>query len=176
MANSVTKYLNDQPPLFKGIISVIAVAGIAYIGYEWYQGYKNKQDIASANQPAIEAGNELQQLASRGIYPSFADSEYSSWADSLREAMNGCGTNNSQVYQVFGYLRNDADIRKLIIAFGVQYYQPCWASQFDQWTIYQFDNQHYGGNLPTWLSYDMSASEIAKVNSTMSANGITYQF
>lgn len=170
------KYYRDQPSIAKGIINVAVVGAVAYIGWEWYQGYKKKKEEGAANQAAIEAAQELQELAAQGVKPTYANSQYETWAQTLVQAMNGCGTDEEAIFNVFKFLRNDADIRKLISVFGIRYYQPCaWTSPIS-YAIWQANDQAYGGGLPTWLAYDLSAGDIQGINGILRGNGINYQF
>lgn len=166
------KYYERQP----GAVKVIAVAGIALLGYSLYRTYKRKQDEKDASQAAQNAASELATLANQGITPSYTDSQYSSFVNVLVQAMTGCGTDEDQVYDVFRKMHNDADIRKLIIAFGVQYYEPCvWTSPVS-YAIWQANDHAYGGDLATWLGYDLTTSEIGKINQILAGSGINYQF
>jgi hypothetical protein len=177
MANSIyNKYYKDQPPVFKGIINVIVVGGLAYLGYELYKGYQNKQDIADANKAAADADQELLILAQRGVNPSYDSSQYEDFSQAIVEASNGCGTDETAIYNVFRNMHNDADIKKLISVFGVRYYQPCAASQPISYLRWQLDDHAFGGSLPTFIAYELDSSEIATINSILTGNNITYQF
>ena len=172
MASVYDKYYENQPSAVK----VIVVAGLGLLGYSVYRTFKRDQDEKNASQAAAAAKSELQALAAQGIYPSYNDSQYEIYVNTLVQSMGGCGTDEGMIYQVFGSMRNAADIRKLIIAFGVQYYQPCvWTSPVS-YAVWQVNDKAYGGDIATWLSYDLGDSEIAKVNSILRTNGIDLQF
>ena len=172
MASVYEKYYERQPAAVK----VIAVAGLALTGYLVYRAHKKKADLSAANQAGQLATNELSALAQQGVYPSYSDSQFQVFVDTLVQAMTGCGTDEDAVYNVFRQMRNDADIRKLVAQFGVQFYQPCaWTSPIS-YSIWQFDDQHYGGGLATWLGYDLSSDNISEINGILRDNGINYQF
>ena len=172
MASAYDKYYERQPPAVK----IIVVAGLGLLGYTLYRNIKRKQDEADALRAAQAAGQELNQLQQQGVNPTYPDSQFQVFADKLVQAMTGCGTDENQIYQVFGALRNEADIRKLIILFGVRYYQPCAATSPVSYAIWQFNDKAYGGDLSTWLSYDLSSGEIGYINSILKGRGINYQF
>jgi hypothetical protein len=172
MANVYERYYERQPAAVK----VIAVAGLALGGYLVYRAVKRAKDEKDATKAAQDAANELLILQNQGINPTYADSQFQSFCDALVQAMNGCGTDESAIYQIFGYMRNDADIRKLVTTFGIRYIEPCWISQSDAYAIWLFNDKAYGGELASWLNFDLSSSEIAKVNSILKGNGINYQF
>jgi len=168
--------VSTEPGITKGIRSTLITVGALGLGYILYRQWQKNKEIAKANQASGQADNELSQLLSQGIRPSYDDSQYTVFVDQLVQAMTGCGTDESAIYGVFGYVKNAADIRKLIIAFGVQYYQPCaWTSpiSYAQW---QLNDHAFGGSLATWLGYDLSSSEIGKINSILASNGVNYSF
>jgi len=58
----------------------------------------------------------------------------------------------------------------------VQYYRPCAASQPISYIRWQLDSSAFGGDLATWLSYDLSSSDIADINQILSERGTDFQF
>lgn len=172
MASVYERYYERQPAAVK----VIAVGGLALAGWLVYRAIKRKQDEKAASQAAQAAASELANLANQGVTPTYSDSQFQSFCDTLVQAMNGCGTNEDSIYQIFGYMQNEADIRKLITTFGVRYIEPCWISESDAYAVWLFNDKAYGGELGSWLNFDLRASEIAKVNSILKGNGINYQF
>lgn len=173
---SVSSFIQDQPRAAKGIEGVIIVGGVFLLGYAIYRAYQKGQDEKQANQPAEAATTELQQLAAKGIYPTWNDAQYLNLSEQLVQAMNGCGTDEDAIYQVFSGLRNDADFLKLVQQFGIRYYEPCsWSSPIS-YLRWQFNDKAFGGNLSTWLGYDLTVGEIAHINSILSSHSITYSF
>lgn len=170
------KYYKDQPAWAKGVINVVVVGGAAFVAWQLWKGLKRSKEVKDANQMAEAAKTELQILATRGIFPSYYDSQYESMATQLVHAMNGCGTDEEAVYEVFRKLRNDADVLKLVQIFGVRYYQPCSWSQPISYAMWLVDDKSFGGGIDDWLAYDLTSSEIAKVNQILRSNGISYQF
>lgn len=161
---------------YKSTINIgVGVAAI-FIGYSIYKNNQRKKDEEKARAAADLAATELQQLAQQGVKPTYQDSQFQVFVDQLVQAMSDCGTDEDMIMNVFRSMKNDADIRKLISQFGVQYYQPCSFTDPIAATIYQFNNRAYGGALSTWLSYDLSASDITKINQLLQSKGINYQF
>ena len=141
-----------------------------------YQNNKKKDEEAKANAAGQLASTELKQLAAQGITPTYGDSQFAVFVDQLVQAMTGCATDEAAVYNVFRAMKNEADIRKLVTQFGVQYYQPCvWTSPIS-YAHWQINDQAYGGGLSTWLGYDLTATEVSNINGILKANGINYQF
>jgi hypothetical protein len=161
-----------QSPVVKGVV----VVGAGLLVYGVYKAIKKEKDKKEATQAAQQAAAELALLQSQGIRPSYQLSQYLSYADKLVQAMNGCGTDESMIYSVFNAMKNEADVLQLITSFGLRYYTPCPVSDPISYTIWQFNDHAYGGELSTWLSYDLSDNEISKINSILRSKGITFQF
>ena len=85
---------------------------------------------------------------------SYQLAEYSLMANSLFTAMDGMGTNEQVIYNVFNRLKNIDDLYQLITSFGVKSDQT----------------------LQQWLIADLSSSELEKVNQLLSSKNINFQF
>lgn len=172
MASVYERYYERQPAAVK----VIAVAGVALLGYSVYRSWKRNQDLRDANKAAELANLELQQLAAQGIHPTLSNLQFENFSQTILEAVNGCGTDEDAIFNVFGQLGNEADIRKLISVFGVRYYRPCAASDPISYSIWLANDQAFGGTLVTLLYYDLSDSDIGEINSILSRKGIDFRF
>lgn len=170
------KYYKNQPDWAKGVINVVVVGGVAFAGYSIYRNAQKRKEIEAANQAAEYATDELGRLAARGIRPTYLNSEFELMAGALVQAMNGCGTDEEMILDVFRKMRNDADVLKLITVFGVRFYQPCAASQPLSYLRWMWDDQSFGGGIGEWLSYDLSSGYIEDINDILRSRGITYSF
>ena len=170
------KFYNDLPNWAKGVVAIGGVLIVGVFGYKIYQDVKRKKDLKQAGQSADEADTELKNLSSKGIKPTITTAQASNFSGSLVQAMNGCGTDENMIYGVFSKMKNEADVYLLIKQFGVRYYTPCPASNPVSYAKFLIDDKAFGGDLATWLSYDLTSSEIGKINSILSNNKIKYQF
>lgn len=170
--NLYERYYEKQPAAVK----VIAVGGVAFLGYLLYRSIKRNQDEKEANKAAELAQGELQQLAQQGITPTLSDLELESMSQAIVVAIDGCGTDEDTIFSVFDRLRNEADIRRFIIVFGVRYTQPCAASAPISYAVWLANDKAFGGPLNVFLRYDLSDSDIAHINSILRSKGIVYQF
>lgn len=170
------KFYNDLPNWAKGVVAVGGVLIVGVFGYKIYQDIKNKRSLKQAGQSADEADLELKNLSSKGIKPTITSSQATNFASSLVQAMNGCGTDENMINGIFSKMKNDADVYLVIKQFGVRYYTPCPASNPISYGKFLIDEKAFGGDLATWLSYDLSSSEIKKINTILSNNKIKYQF
>jgi hypothetical protein len=174
--NKLAKSYNQLPSWSRGIIGVVGVVAIAFVGYNIYSKIKKAKDLKEANVGAREAESEINALIRKGIKPSYSPSQYTNWVQRLVEAMNDCGTDEKSVYSVFENMKNKADVLSMIKSFGIQYYRPCGATQPISYAKYLFDNKSFGGSLATFLQYDLSVSEIAKINKILEGKKIDYKF
>lgn len=103
----------------------------------------------------IQTGAELQQWQNVGQNPSFQNTQYQIFADTLYTAMKGFGTDENSVKGVFQQLNNNADVLKLIQVFGIR--------------------DGYG--LAGWIADDFSSTDKDKyINQVLRSKNITYQF
>ena len=116
------KAYNNLPDWAKGAVAVGGVLIVGIFGYKIYQDIKRKRELKDANQAADEADTELSKLSNQGVKPTISTSQATTLAQSLVQAMNGCGTDETKMYGVFEQLKNDADVYLLIKQFGVKYY------------------------------------------------------
>jgi hypothetical protein len=176
MASFYEAYIKGQPGWAKGIIAVTVTGVVVYAGFTIYKNYKKKQELKDANRTAEAAADELEDLQEQGVHPTMSDSQFLALSESLVEAMNGCGTDNDIVDNVFKQMKNEADIRKLITLFGVRYYRPCAADQPISYTRWMWNEKAFGGGLAVWLTYDLDTDEIKKINTILKSNNIKFQF
>lgn len=83
---------------------------------------------------------------------SYSDSEYTSMADKVEEAVSGGGTDEAAIYTVFMRMKTNADVIKLQSAYGVRFKDE---DMFDS------------------IRRDMSSDEIAKINKILTQRNIT---
>lgn len=84
---------------------------------------------------------------------------YTLYANQLYTAMNGAGTDEKTIYRVLGQLQSADDWYQLVKAFGTKK-ASSWLSGFE-------------GTLYDWLSDELSAKEMKRVNEILANIGIT---
>jgi hypothetical protein len=176
MGKGFGKYYNDLPPWAKGVVAVGGITVVGYAIYSFIRKQKLARDVKSANKISQEANQEIKVLQSYGIRPSYTSTQYESFALKLAESMNGCGTNENSIYSVFEAMKNKADVLTLISTFGVKFYSPCAGSQPISYAKYLLDDKSFGGNLSTWLQYDLTSGEIKQINNILSSKNIDFKF
>jgi hypothetical protein len=177
------------PTWAKGVIAV----GGALVGYllvnKIIKDIKNKKSIKEQMESVKNASNELQNIVKSGTKPSYADSQYSSWSDSLQKAFAGCdweqplfptGVNVGYTFGLTGWsgsgaklanvvlkLKNDADFLKLITVYGVRTYDQCGFPPI---------SGDFTGNLYSAVADELSDAEINALNKYLAKQKINYTF
>lgn len=82
---------------------------------------------------------------------SYPMAQYGLWADALFQAMDGWGTDEDAIFNVFSKMKTNNDLAQLQVSFGVK----------------------EGQNLGQWLQDDLGDDEKNKVRSILTSNGVT---
>ena len=109
--------------------------------------------------------DDLIQASKILIQPSllnYTTAQYQTYCTRLVVAMNDFGTDEDEIYEIFGKMLNDSDLHKLINVFGERRY-------WDDWFAWE-------RNLSEWIYKELNEDEIKKLNSILTANGIIYQY
>lgn len=164
--NKVFALYNDLPQWSKGVVAVggIGIAAIVFLNVR-----KKIMEDADRKKRAAEVDNAkktLKELAMKGIRPTFDDVQYETFSSKLVSAFDDCGTDNAAVFSIFDKMKNLADILKLVAVYDRRKFKGCFSSFFD------YENLTLSGA----LSYEMSNSEISKINSMLAKKGINYTF
>lgn len=114
----------------------------------------------------VQQKNRLEeQIAARveatGETPSYIDSEYETFANSIYNAVKGAGTDEDAVCRVLDKMKNDADMLKLEMAFGIR----------DGMDLRQWIRDDFSTTSFLWMT--MTVNDL---NSTLNKRGISYQF
>jgi hypothetical protein len=176
MASKIVGYYKELPSWSKGVVAIGGIALVGIIAYTVYKKVKNISDLKINLKESDSASQELSDLATQGIRPTLSNSQVQSLINALKDAMNGCGTNEQRIYDTFSKLNNDADVKLLLKLWQVQYYEPCSATSPISYARWMFNDKAFGGNLSEWLNYDLSSSEIKQINSIFAKKGIKHKF
>jgi len=174
------------PTWARGVV-VISGIGIAfYIGYTLIKRLKKEGDEKKAMETVVEQKNEIKDLETTGLRPTFSDSQYKAWADALQSQFDGCDFNISDWYSPFlaiwnynnysnsgkklvmiiSKFKNDLDFLKLSTAWGIRTYDQC------GWGMGNVEN----ATLSKAVSDELNNGEISKINDALSKLNIKYRF
>jgi len=138
-------------------VAIIAAGTIGAIGSVVV--VKRIASSVRARKVAKTFGTDLEAFESIGMTPTYMDSQYLMFADTLETAMDSTwydwGTDELTVFGVMLKMKNDLDVNKLILAFGTR----------------------DAANLMQWISGDFGQTEKDfYVNSALKKNNIQYRF
>jgi len=176
MDNKMITYYKELPQWAKGVVIVGGLLAIGLTIRGVIKRIRSKADLEKDLKQSKFADKELQDLINSGIKPTLSDSEVQGIIEGLVEAMNGCGTDEAMIYSKFKQLNNEADVKKLISMWGVQYYRPCEASSPISYSRWLFNYKAYGGDISAWLGYDLTKSEVENINKILGSKGIKHRF
>lgn len=154
-------------------LQIVIVAVILIALYMAYRYIKNKLAEADYNKAVMQSKSRLNELAKQGIYPSFPNADYAVFANTIQQALDGCGAGFDETLKpTFEKMKNDADMYKLIEAYDVRKIDKCGLLTGD-----------FNGDLAASLTYKFSGVEdymidgsITKINNILSSNGIKFAF
>lgn len=170
------------------------VRGIAWIGTAavlYVVGSKIVSDINAAKAAQQQAARNAQldtEIAAlenptdpnaTPQKPTFPDSQYSNFADSITTAFTGCATGNILSATLFGILtsagdvvfgivkqfQSDIDFKMLQKAFGTRTITKCW-----------FQSDYKDVDLISAVNDQLDVQEIAYINDYISKQGFTFRF
>jgi hypothetical protein len=159
-SNFLKESFSGLPSWAKGVISIAIVGGVGYVLYKASKKFTAEQQRSNEEKQEIET--ELQKEVKKKplTYPL---SQYKSFADQIEVAGFGLGTDEEAIYSIFRKLKNNADYLALKQAWGKPTRKTYdWAVPLD-YTLSQF------------LRYELSDSDITKLNNILQSKGITYR-
>jgi len=104
-------------------------------------------------------------LQQGGQIPTYSESQFNGWADSLYTAMDGFGTDEDTIKSVFHYMQNKADVLKLIKSFGIR------KRVYNAFVVAGDDL-----NLNQWLTEEVTTETLAEINNELKTKNINYTF
>lgn len=175
------KYWESLPTWAKGVIAVGGLAAVYFAANGFIKRLKSKADEASSRLLLAQASDDLKNSIKNGNKPTFSDSQYLGWADTIETAFAGCDYSDPDVFGIWlGFsdsgkvvanilkqLKNDSDFYKLTLAYGSRTYDQCGIPPF---------SDNFTGTLVKAIQDELSATEISKLNDILSSNGITQRF
>lgn len=155
--------IGRQNPFVQLIFWIILIY-LLYRGVRWAL---NQFPSKGQQQELTDNTTTIKNLEEQGLTPSYEPAQYSTWANQLQEAFDGCGTSNQIWQNVFQKLQNDLDVALLIKAYGVRTFDEC---------NLEFDFGDFSGSLSEALVHELSSSEIKEINQYLQSNNVNYRF
>lgn len=149
----LVKEYKKLSPTMKFIVVLVVIIMAYYI-------FHNVKAKANAIKNIAESKAEIQQIKSdveahedKGEKPTMTFADYQAEANKLYNAMNGFGTDDDAVEEVFNSIQNNVDFLKLKAAFGTR----------------------EGSTWQQWLDGDLNQAEKDAINQSLDAKGIIYK-
>lgn len=163
---AVGKFIADQPKWSKGILSTAAVVGGGYLVYKAAKLLIDKPD---PTQKALEQESKSYAKSQQLTYPV---SNYAGFADQIFAAFQNTinpfdVVDEQDIFDVYAKMKNDLDITQLAKSFGKRRVPT--AVPFVGLALPDVD-------LYTWINEALTATEKNKLNASLSAKGIKYQY
>jgi hypothetical protein len=165
--NSIASLWNGIPAWGKLLI----IGGGAFVAYKFgkklisssrldatTRDAKQEEDgWNSVFQQSVQSGDKTEQ-------PSLSKVELKSMANIIETSMDGRGTDEDAIYNVFRRLQNNADFAGLQAAFGTR--------TIDSGYFWDSD---FKGSLISCINEEMDSSEKGKLNNILKSKGIKYR-
>lgn len=146
-------------------LAFIGVGLAAWVIYSRIRGSVDRSRALRESRQVLQSvSNDLAALAKSGIRPSYPDAQYKIWSDALVSCYSGWGTcNDSETWKA---LKNDADVLKLINAFGIRKIPSgTWNPSPD-----------FEGSLPVIVRDEHNFLMLNWINEQFKSKGIKYRF
>jgi len=163
---AVGKFISDQPKWAKGVISTAAVVGGGYLVYKLI---KLAGDRPDPTQKALEQESKNYSKSQQLTYPI---SNYAGFADQIFAAFQNTinpfdVVDEQDIFDIYAKMKNDLDINQLTKSFGKRRVPT--AVPFVGLALPDVD-------LYTWINEALTATEKNKLNASLTAKGIKYQY
>lgn len=119
MSNKVFQYYKDLPSWAKGVVVVGGAFAVFMIGSRIYKIVFPSESEKKNKELAKNVDSEISNLSKNGLKPSFADSNYNTFANTIYNSMRyAVGDDYGTVEVTMKKMKNDLDVAKLVKAFG----------------------------------------------------------
>jgi len=118
------------PMWAKGVIAIAVTGTLVFVGYKVYKkinvSEEDKEEKERNEKESVEQKKEEKKIAKK-VTPSFRESEYIAYADTLFNLYNGCVVDTktwleelTKAADILMRMKNDLDVSKLITAYGTR--------------------------------------------------------
>lgn len=160
VTDQISKSFQGLPPWAKGAIAVGTTVIVGFVAYKIFKKLSGTDSTDRAEAAAVET--ELsQEVKKTGL--TYPESQYKSFASQIEIAGFDVGTDEDAIYSVFSKLKNNADFLALTQAWG----KP--NRKVYDWGIGR------DMTLAQYIRYEMSESEVRKINTILNSKGIKYR-
>ena len=161
----------NLPPATRGLVTVVGVGIGLYIVYKIY---KKVQETTSGIVTPETAAKQEDRGWARDIdklnqnpatRATITKAQAASYASSIHAALDGYGTDEDAVYDIFRHLKNDADFAEVANAYGTREVSSgAWNPE-----------PNFNGSMSAALTSEMSTDEKKVANKILADKKITYR-
>ena len=182
--NGVLTVYTQLPPWAKGVgILLLLLFGYGLTSYI-IKSINTAKDKKKEQENLKAFKSDLDSLSSSGIKPTFQESQYRQWADSMASAFTGCDMTNAKniafkydrednysdagatVFRALNQMKNDADFLALQVAYGTRDISKHW------WCGGDIKGRTLAGAVDNMLE----SQEIQGLNMLLKSKNISYTF
>lgn len=171
MAGKVYQYYKDLPPWAKGVVVVGGAFVVYMVGSRIYRGLFPSAEQRKNRELSKNVDAEISNLQRNGQKPSFTDSNYVTFANTIYNSMRfAVGDDYGTVETTMKRMKNDIDVAKLIKAFGQRqdfFFGIPAGSPMDLFTFVQKELGNDFGGLTNY--------RVRRINDDWKKKGISYQ-
>ena len=171
MQNKVYQYYKDLPNWAKGVVVVGGVLAVYIVGARVYKAVFPSDKEKKNKELAKNVDSEIGNLSKNGLKPSFADSNYNTFANTIYNSMRfAAGDDYTTVEKTLKSMKNDLDVAKLVKAFGQRqdyFFGIPAGDKMDLFTYVQKELVNEWGVL--------TAYRVRSINADWQKKGINYQ-
>jgi len=178
-------FWSDLPAWAKGIIAVGGLAIVYFTSRTIIKKISSLKESKDSKEVTKDAKSDRTELIRKGLRPSFRETQYKGWANSMEESFEGCDSNINvtwgadsplgkvsswstsgyKVATIFNQLKNDVDFLDLTIAWGVRTYDACGILTGDV----------KDADLFKAIDNELNDRERRNLNTILAKKGITYK-
>ena len=165
------KFIDDIPPVFKGVLSLAAAGAAMFGAYKLYNYLKEQQANKDKSAEVDAASDEAKKLIKSGVKASLNEVQIKNMVNGIKEAfLNYDLITRSHVQPLYKELvkvKNDLDMLNLINSYGIQTID----FPYSKFTV-----NDYTGNLTESVKHFLNNSEVNAANGILARRKIKYRF
>lgn len=163
---SAESTFNQLPGPAKIVIVVAGVGVGLFVGWKVYDVVRKRLNSADSFKEKAQVDDEIKALAEKKILPTYPNSTYTQMANQLFALMDGYGSGAMSMPAIFAKLINNADMLKLIDAYGIREVSSGKGNP----------TPNFRGTLAATISDELDPLDIANINRVLVARKISITF
>lgn len=171
MPNKLYQYYKDLPPWAKGVVVVGGGLVVYLVGSRVYRAVFPTE--AQRKNRALERNvdSEISKLQGNGQRPTFADSNYNTFANTIYNSMRfAIGDDYATVESTMKRMKNDLDVAKLIKAFGTRQDYAFGIPVGSPMDLFTYVQKELGNDFAGLTNY-----RVRRINEDWAKKGIKYK-